>query len=83
MNKNRSEENNMHQRFHNIQALKSYRATLIPDNADAASLEGLADAGLLPTIRIKAANAVHALTQAHIASGKGVLRVERVESLIV
>jgi len=68
---------------HNIEALKSYRATLIPVNADATALEELADAGLLPAIRIKAANATHAKKQAHIASGQGVLRVERVESLIV
>lgn len=81
MNKKSHKENDMHQRFHNIQALKSYRATLIPGNADAAALEELADAGLLPTIRVKAANATHAEAQAHIASGKGVLRVERVEPI--
>lgn len=63
----------------NVQALKSYRAHLIPANADASALEGLADVGLLPTIRVKAANATHAEAQAHIASGKGVLRVERIE----
>lgn len=64
---------------HNIQALKSYRAHLIPANADAAALEELADAGLLPTIRVKASNATHAEALAHIASGKGVLRVERID----
>lgn len=67
------------QTAHNVQALKSYRAHLIPANADAAGLEGLADAGLLPTIQIKAANATHAKAQAHIASGKGVVRVERMD----
>lgn len=67
------------QNAHTIQTLKSYRAQLIPANADAAALESLADAGLLPTIRVKAANATHAEAQAHLASGKGVLRVERIE----
>lgn len=67
------------QTTHNVQALKSYRAHLIPANSDAAAVEGLADAGLLPTIRVKAANATHTEAQAHIASGKGVLRVERIE----
>lgn len=65
---------------HNVQALKSYRAHLIPANADVAGLESLADDGLLPTIRVKAANATHAKAQAHIASGKGVVRVERIEA---
>ncbi|WP_272971617.1 hypothetical protein [Comamonas terrigena] len=71
------------QSAHNVQELKSYRAILIPANADAAALEGLAEDGLLPTIRVKAANATHAEAQAHIASGKGVLRVERIEPLMV
>ncbi|MDH1333502.1 hypothetical protein N5D77_16860 [Comamonas thiooxydans] len=52
----------------NITALHSYRAILIP-----------ADAGLLPTIRVKAGNATQAEVNAHVASGQGVLRVERVE----
>ncbi len=64
---------------HNIQALKSYRVYLIPAHADPAELEELADAGLLPTIRVKAANADQAQNRAHLVSGKGVLRVERVE----
>ncbi|AIJ48877.1 hypothetical protein DJFAAGMI_01940 [Comamonas sp. PE63] len=62
----------------NITALHSYRAILIP--ADASSnVEALADAGLLPTIRVKASNATQAEVNAHVASGQGVLRVERVE----
>lgn len=69
------------QTAHNVQALKSYRAHLIPSDWDAANLESLADDGLLPTIRVKAANATHAKAQAHIASGKGVVRVERIEPL--
>lgn len=61
-------------------ALHSYRAFLIPANADATELEDLADAGLLPTIRVKAANCEQAEAYAYVASGKGVLRVERVEN---
>jgi hypothetical protein len=61
-------------------ALHSYRATLIPVNANAADLEDLADAGLLPTIRLKAGNATQAEAMAHIVSGKQVLRTERVEA---
>lgn len=65
----------------NITALHSYRAILIP--ADASSnVEALADAGLLPTIRVKAGNATQAKVNAHVASGRGVLRVERIESAI-
>ena len=62
----------------NIAALHSYRAILIPANVPS-DLEDLADAGLLPTIRVKASNATQAEAHAHLASGKGVLRVERVE----
>ena len=64
---------------HAITALHSYRAILIPANANPSNREDLADAGLLPTIRLKAGNATQAEAQAHLASGKGVLRVERVE----
>ena len=62
----------------NITALHSYRAILIPANTSG-NVEALADAGLLPTIRVKAGNATQAQVNAHVASGKGVLRVERVE----
>lgn len=60
-------------------ALRSYRATLIPHGANAADLEDLADAGLLPTIRVKAANCEQAEALASLASGKRVMRIERVE----
>ncbi|RGE46151.1 hypothetical protein DZC30_05125 [Comamonas testosteroni] len=66
---------------HNITTLKSYRAVLIPIDADPANLEDLADAGLLPTIRVKAGTSDQATAQAHIVSGKGVLRVERVDEV--
>jgi hypothetical protein len=68
------------QTIHNVQERHSYRAVLIPHNAPAADLEDLANEGLLPTIRVKAANATQAEAHAHMATGKGVLRVERVES---
>ena len=64
---------------HTITALHSYRAILIPANANPDNLEDLADAGLLPTIRVKAANNEQAEAAAHIVSGKQVLRAERVE----
>jgi len=65
--------------IHNVQPLHSYRAHLVPEHAAGLDLDDLADAGLLPTVRVKAANATHAHAQAHIASGKSVLRVERIE----
>ncbi|MEQ6306624.1 hypothetical protein ABN448_05330 [Delftia acidovorans] len=64
---------------HNITALRSYRATLIPHGVDAAHLDQLADARLLPVLRLKAASASHAQACALLASGRPVLRVERVE----
>ena len=64
---------------HNVAPLHSYRAILIPINTNPDNFEDLADAGLLPTIRLKASNATQAEARAHLASGKGVLRVERVE----
>ncbi|MNV27620.1 hypothetical protein D3C71_1187760 [compost metagenome] len=67
------------QSIHNIQPLRSYRATLVPQGATLSDVEDLADADLLPTIRVKAANAEQAEANAHITSGKNVLRVERIE----
>lgn len=64
---------------HNITALRSYRATLIPHGVDAAQLDQLADARLLPVLRLKAASASHAQACAQLASGRPVLRIERVE----
>lgn len=65
--------------FHNIQPLRSYRAHLVPQHVNAADVEDLADAGQLPTIRLKAATAEQVEAKAHITTGKLVLRVERVE----
>ncbi|WP_255593606.1 hypothetical protein [Acidovorax sp. sic0104] len=64
---------------HGIQRLRSYRATLVPKGVTLSDVEDLADADLLPTIRVKAANAEQAEANAHITSGKNVLRVERIE----
>ncbi|MFS4552058.1 hypothetical protein [Comamonas resistens] len=69
----------MHHNVISREALHSYRAILIPANANPDNLEDLADAGLLPTIRVKAANNEQAEAAAHIVSGKQVLRAERVE----
>ena len=65
--------------YHNIQPLRSYRAHLVPQHVNAADVEDLTDAGQLPTIRVKAANAEQAEAHAHITTGKNVLRVERIE----
>ena len=62
-----------------IHRLRSYRAHLLPLHCDLPNPHSLADEGLLPTIRVKAANATQAQVNAHVASGQGVLRVERVE----
>ena len=64
---------------HHIQRLHSYRATLVPHGVDLSDVEDLADAKMLPTIRLKAANAAQAEVSAHITNGKNVLRVERIE----
>ena len=65
---------------HHIQRLHSYRATLVPHGVDLSDVEDLADAKLLPTIRLKAANAEQAEAGAYITTGKKVLRVERIEA---
>ena len=62
-----------------IHRLRSYRAHLLPLHCDLADPHSLADEGLLPTIRVKAATAQQAEAMAHLASGKKVLRVERMD----
>jgi hypothetical protein len=57
----------------------SYRATLIPKGINYDEVEFQADQGLLPTIRVQAADASRAAADAHRVSGRPVLRVERVE----
>lgn len=68
----------MHPHF-DVLPLRSYRAHLVPPHINPEDVEDLADAGQLPTIRLKAATAEQAEAQAHITTGKQVLRVERVE----
>lgn len=65
--------------FNEIRALRSYRAHLLPLQWDGSNADHLADEGLLPSVRVKAANAAHAEALAHLATGKRVVRVERVE----
>lgn len=66
--------------IHNVQTLHSYKVHLVPAGVNLSDVEDMADAELLPTIRVKAANAEHAEAQAHLATGKGVLRADRVEA---
>ena len=68
----------MHPHF-DVLPLRSYRAHLVPSHINPEDVEDLADAGQLPTIRLKAATAEQAEAKAHITTGKQVLRVERVE----
>lgn len=63
-----------------VQALHSYRVHLVPESVHPDDVEDLADEGLLPTIRVKAANAEQAQHRAHLVSGKAVLRADRVEA---
>ena len=62
-----------------IHRLRSYRAHLLPLHCDLPNPHSLADEGLLPTIRVKAVTATQAEAVAHLATGKKVLRVERVD----
>ena len=65
--------------IHQVLQLRSYRAHLVPHHVNLQDVEDLADAKLLPTIRLKAASATHAEALARLTSGQRVLRVERVE----
>ena len=62
-----------------IHRLRSYRAHLLPLHCDLADPHSLADESLLPTIRVKAVTATQAEAVADLATGKKVLRVERVD----
>jgi hypothetical protein len=59
---------------------RSYRATPIPAGIELDEVEFQADKGLLPTIRVKSVDASQAMADAHIVSGRPVLKVERVEA---
>lgn len=62
-----------------ITPARSYRAYLIPHNLELDDVEAHAARGLLPTIRLKAANAEDATQKAWETTAKRVLTVERVE----
>lgn len=63
-----------------ISTLRTYRAIIAPSHIDASELEQLADAGLLPTHNLSAPTADQASSLAHLATGRPVLRVERLEA---
>lgn len=63
----------------NIDRLRSYRATLVPEGTPADQLEVKADEGTLPTIQLKARNNARATLAAHHLTGRPVFRVERIE----
>ena len=65
---------------HATTAMRTYRATIIPPHIEAAELEQLADAGLLPVHNLSAATADQASNLAHLATGRPVLRIERLEA---
>jgi hypothetical protein len=60
-------------------ASHSYRATLIPKGVELDEVEFQADQGLLPTIRVKSSTAARAMADAHLVSGRPVLKVERID----
>lgn len=62
-----------------IQALRSYRATLVPQGTAVDEIEYRSDQGALPTLRVKASNASEAEQAAHHLSGLPILKVERIE----
>lgn len=62
--------------------IKNISINIHPPCAEPACTSALADEGLLPTLRVKAANATHAEAMAHLASGKRVLRADRVEKTV-
>ena len=63
----------------NIQATHSYRATLMPPDMAVEDAEAAADAGALPTLRLRATDAVKAVNDAHAVTGMWALRIERIE----
>lgn len=58
---------------------RRYRATLIPNNLELDDVAPTAARGMLPVVRIKAADAEQAAYEAHRRHGCRVLKVERVE----
>jgi hypothetical protein len=62
-----------------VTPLRSYRATLIPNNIELDDVEANAARGMLPTLRVKAPDAETAAANAHQVSGSRVLKIDRVE----
>jgi hypothetical protein len=62
-----------------VRPLHSYRATLVPADVLPDEVEFKAAQGLLPTLRLKSTDAEKAMADAHRVTGKGVLRVERID----
>ncbi len=62
-----------------IRPTHSYRATLVPAHMAADDVQAHADAGALPTVRVRATDADHARRAAQDLMGLRVLNVERVE----
>ena len=63
----------------NIKPTHSYRATLVPPDMAAEDVQATADAGLLPTLRLRAHCSYCATAHAAKVSGKAVLEVVRIE----
>lgn len=59
--------------------LRSYRATMVPQGIATDELEVRAEKGNLPTLQVRAINALWAESAAHHLSGLPVLKVERIE----
>ena len=62
-----------------IQHLHSYRATIVPKGTPVDQIVPRAEAGTLPTIRLKATNAHRAELAAHHVTGLPVVKAERIE----
>ena len=60
-------------------ALRSYRATMVPQGIATDELEVRSEKGNLPTLQVRAINALWAESAAHHLSGLPVLKVERIE----
>jgi hypothetical protein len=60
-----------------VQTLRRYRATVIPQNVSADEAELKADQGALPFVQFKATDSGRAALIANAVTGRPVLRVER------
>jgi hypothetical protein len=69
----------VHHHPNQVRPLHSYRATLVPQDVLPEEVEFKAAQGLLPSIRLKSTDAEKAMADAHRVTGKGVLRVDRID----